>query len=135
VGLLACATAPTPPLDDLTGQWSLALSHAVPGGPSCHLEGVALTLVSTPQGPAVVYRADIAGGSGACSSQGQTTSVEMRPARADSVVYSHGDLRMVFGLQTFVGVSVGSRLVGRYTSDLGNPPYSKTGSWSATLGQ
>lgn len=133
VSWLACTTTPTPPLDDLTGQWSMAVSYGVPGGQNCHLEGVALTLVSVSQDPAAVYTADIAGGAGECSSQGQTTSVQMRPARADSVFYSHGDIRMVFGHQTFLGASAGSRLAGRYSSDLGPAPFRATGRWSATL--
>jgi len=134
--LSACSTEPTPPLADLTGQWRLSLTWAVPGGQRCSLDNVILNLRQTAPGQAVPYSADLMGGSGTCTANGQTTPIEARPRTADSVFYAQGSFRMVIGQEHFTGVSVGTHLTGHYSEQLAGTPSQQflvTGTWSAAL--
>jgi hypothetical protein len=134
--LSACSTEPTAPLADITGHWRLSLMWAVPGGQSCSLDDVALNLRQTAAGQPIPYSADLTGGSGTCTANGQTTPIQARPRTADSVFYAQGSFRMVIGQEHFTGVSVGAHLSGHYSEQLAGTPSQQflvTGTWSATL--
>jgi hypothetical protein len=134
--LLACSTSPSPPpRDDLTGQWRLNVRWATtPAGTACHLDAITLTLVAAPPGQTATYTGQFTGGSGSCTSQGQTLPVDGRDYNADSVFYSQGSVRMFIGPELYTGISVGAQLSGRYSRRLSITPaqsYAVTGTWEA----
>ena len=134
-GLSACSTEPTAPLADITGQWRLSLVWAVPGGQRCSLHDVVLTLHLIAAGQPAPYSADLTGGSGTCTANGQSTPIQAQPRTADSAYYAQGSFRMVIGQEHFTGVSVGAHLSGNYSEQLAGTPSAQflvTGTWSAT---
>jgi hypothetical protein len=132
--LLACSTSPSaPPLDDLTGQWTLSVRWSTtPSGPQSHLDAIALALVATPTGQTHSYTGQFTGGSGACISNGQSMPMDGVPHAADSVSYSRGSLTMFVGGRRFMGVSTGTRLGGRYSQTSPGPGINVTGTWEAS---